>query len=384
MPLILKPVAVHSVISNAPYIISTAATASPASARTFNGIGSPGAGTLAAGNGMYNAATSGYAINASLSNPGSGYVVGDLLTVSGGTGAAMQITVDMVNAAGAILDFHISRVGNYSAYPPASASAGVTGGAGIGVSVYLNVPAPDYYLDLTAPAAPVLYVCTTSGSNSSSVWARVSGGGGSAALQQFQIQGDGGDYWVCYSWNGGTPGTLNLNVIKPYKLRAGANAITSETIRGVTYTYSYAYDSTNGYYTRSVSGSDGSSETDYVTPDAIPAADYIYAMPCATNIVSGIPQTIATAVLTAAGSGYAANQVLTLQGGTGTQATVKVLTVSGSGGAILTYELLTGGNYTALPGSLNNVPVNTGGATFNLTVAPQLLDINADGRAWAK
>jgi hypothetical protein len=395
MPLVLKPVAVHAIVGNAPKIISVAATASPASVRVFIGTGAPGNATLAVGNGKYNGLSSGYLIDASLFATGSGYVVGDVLTLNGGTvaggGSAMQITVDMVNASGAIVDFHISLAGSYSTYPGASEST--IGGTGSGAQFLVNTPPPDYYLDITTPTAPVLYVCQTSGSNGTSVWAKVSGSGSSASLQQYQIQSDNGDYWVCFTWDGTTPGTLNVNVIKPSKLRAGTNAITSETIRGVTYTYSYTYDSTNRYYTRSVSGSDGSSEMDYITPDAIPQQDTLFAAPCTTNIVNGIPQTIATAMMTAAGSGYAANQILTLQGGTiasggsppsgGSPASVKVLTVNGSG-AILTYTLLTAGNYATLPSPMANVPVNTGSATFTLTAAPQLIDLNVDARAWAK
>ena len=392
MPVLLKPTAAHAIVGNAPYIISVAATASPASVRTFTGTGAPNSATLASGNGMYNGLANGYALNASLTNPGTGYVVGDTLTLAGGTvgsgGLSMQLTVDMVTPSGAIVDFHLARVGNYSAYPAAPAAA--SGGSGSGASFTLNPPAPDYYLDLTTPAAPVLYVCQTAGSNATSVWAKVSGGATAAGVQQYQIQTDAGDYWICYGWDGTTLGTLDVNIIKPYKLRAGPNGINSETIRGVTYTYNYTYDNTNGYYYRTVSGSDGSSETDYLTPDAIPQIDTLFAAPCTTNILSGIPQTIATATLTAAGSGYTPNQVLTLQGGTvvtgSSLATIKVLSVTSTSpvGAILTYQLLTAGNYSTLPSPLTNVPVNIGTATFTLTPAQQLIDLNADARAWAK
>ncbi len=34
------------------------------------------------------------------------------------------------------------------------------------------------YLDITTPTAPTLWICTTAGSKSASVWAQVSGGGG--------------------------------------------------------------------------------------------------------------------------------------------------------------------------------------------------------------
>jgi len=383
MSLILKPVAIHSIVGNAPYIISVAATASPAPGRVFTGTGAPGSSTLNTGNGMFNGLQSGFLINASLYLPGSGYVVNDVLVLSGGTGSAMQLTVDMVTASGGIQDFHVSAVGNYSAYP--GAVEGVSGGTGSSAQFLLNVPPPDYYIDTTALSAPVLYVCTTSGTSTTSAWAKVSGGG-SGGVQQFKLVSDGGDYWVCNTWDGTTQGTLNVNVIKPCKLRAGSNAIGSETIRGVTYIYVYTGVYISGssgpyaYYTRAVTGSDGSSETDYLTPDPI-AGDIIYATPVTTNICSGVPTTVASAALANGGSGYSVNQVLTLSTGTGTSATIKVLTVSS--GAIVTFQLMTGGNYTANP-TLTNCGVTTGSATFNITMAPQLLDLNTDARAWSK
>jgi hypothetical protein len=117
-----------------------------------------------------------------------------------------------------------------------------------------------------------------------------------------------------------------------------------------------------------------------MTPDPV-TSDIIYAMPVSTNICSGIPTTVASVALVSAGSGYSVNQVLTLATGTGTKGTIKVLTVSG--GAIATFQLLTGGNYTANP-TLTACGVTTGSATFNVTMAAQFLDINADGRAWSK
>jgi hypothetical protein len=36
-----------------------------------------------------------------------------------------------------------------------------------------------YYVDTTTPSAPVLYRCITAGTKSTSVWAPISGGGGS-------------------------------------------------------------------------------------------------------------------------------------------------------------------------------------------------------------
>ena len=384
MPPILKPIALHTIVGNAPHIDSVAATAAPGSFRQFVGTGAPSSSTLGTGNNKYNGLSSGWLINASLYATGTGYVVGDVLTVSGGTGTAAQITIDMVASAGAIVDFHISTAGNYSVYP--AAIEGVTGGTGSSAQFLINVPPPDYYLDITTPTAPVLYVCQSSGSSSSSVWSQVSSGNATGACQQFKIVSDGGDYWICNTWDGTTLGTINQNIIKPYKLRAGTNAIGAETIRTVTYTYTYTavtVGGVTGYYTRGVSGSDGSSETDYMTPDPI-AGDIIYAMP--SNIGTGFPVTIASVAVATGGHGYVANVIVTLAGGTvapgGAAATIKILTVNGSGG-VLTCQLQTSGNYTTPP-PLTGATDTSSNATYNLTLAPQLLDINADGRAWSK
>ena len=171
----LQPV--HALVGNAPYIISVAGTNTLPVSRYFVGTGAPSNTTLAAGNGMYNAVASGFVVNAALKAAGTGSAVGDVLTVTGGTGTAAQITVAAVDGAGAITDWYLTRVGNYSVYP-ANPVAVTTSGAGSGMTFNLNFPAPDFYLDITTPTAPVLYVCTTSGSNGASVWAKISGGGG--------------------------------------------------------------------------------------------------------------------------------------------------------------------------------------------------------------
>ena len=108
--------------------------------------------------------------------------------------------------------------------------------------------------------------------------------GGGTSVMQFKIQSDAGDYWVCKTWDGTTLGSTNINVAKPYELRGGATAITSEVIRGITYTYTYAL--VGGEYVRTTSGSDGTATTDYISPSAL-AGTVIKAVPFATGI-SGV------------------------------------------------------------------------------------------------
>lgn len=237
-----------------------------------------------------------------------------------------------------------------------------------------------YYVDTTNPSAPVFYRCMTVGTKSTSVWAQVSGGGG-GSVQQYKViaNADQGDYILCNTWDGSNLGITNIPIVKPYKLR---DSITSETIAGVAHSYTYSTDS----YGRKIRTNSwaGGSETELITPDYL-SGDIIYAIACAQTIGSGIPLAVASVTLVNPGTGgtYAINNILTLAGGSGTQATIKVLTVSS--GQIVTYELLTAGSYSSAPTLTNNAVTGGGGtgATFDVAMQSQLLDINADGRAWA-
>jgi len=125
-------------------------------------------------------------------------------------------------------------------------------------------------------------------------FSNVSNGGGSASVQQFKIVSDGGDYWNCKTWDGKTLGSTVVKVAKPYKLRAGIGKIASEVIRGVTYTYTYTAVTSGGvtiYYTRAVSGSDGTSETDFVIPDAL-TNDIIYGITFSTTAPSSLSDVV--------------------------------------------------------------------------------------------
>ncbi len=217
--------------------------------------------------------------------------------------------------------------------------------------------------------------------------------GGGTSLQQFKIVSDGGDYWICNTWDGTTQGTININIIKPPKLRAGTNGITgaTETIAGVTNSYAYSYTpvtvgSVTAYYTRTVSWSGSpTAETNFPNPVPI-AGDVIYAMPCSTNICHNIPVTIASAVVAAGGSGYAVSDVITVSGGTiVTGAVAAQFTVTAvSAGVVTGVTLLNGGNYATAP---SNPASTTGGAgtlcQLTLTTAPQLLEVNS-ARDWTK
>ncbi len=100
------------------------------------------------------------------------------------------------------------------------------------------------------------------------------------SIATFQVVSDGGDWYNCYTFDGMNAGTSIIKVAKNQDLLCilptaspAGGAWESKLIRGVTYTYTYApvngttLDGVNVIeYTRSVSGSDMSSETDNVTP----------------------------------------------------------------------------------------------------------------------
>jgi hypothetical protein len=173
----LKPIAFHTIVANGPWIGSISATIAPNAARYFVGTGAPASGTLSAGNGMYNGQSSGFIVAAVMYAAGSGYSVGDVLTLETGTIAsgksALQLTVDAVNGSGAIVDFHVSTLGSYTAYP--DATAGVTGGGGSEAVFMATIPAADFYWDVTTPTNPNLWCCLTGGSNSTSTWFNLTG-----------------------------------------------------------------------------------------------------------------------------------------------------------------------------------------------------------------
>jgi hypothetical protein len=170
--------AIHCVVANAPANGVVCGTSHSSGIRTFKGVGAPTSSTLAFGNGRYNGVNSGFIYSVNLFAGGTGNNVGDVLTLGGGTfTTAAKVTVDAVEG-GVITDWHISTVGVYSVYPVGAWSVTATTGSGSGAEFNFNAPPPDYYIDVTTPTAPVLYICNTGGTNATSVWNKVTGSGG--------------------------------------------------------------------------------------------------------------------------------------------------------------------------------------------------------------
>lgn len=137
-------------------------------------------------------------------------------------------------------------------------------------------------------SAKRLYICTTAGDKTSSVWDVVGGGGG--GTQQFKIVSDGGDYWNCNTWDGTTAGGTVVKVAKPHELRCDVGKITSETIDGTLFTYAYTAITVSGViteYKRTVTDPSGNVEIDYVTPAMIPGKIFV-----ADSFTTNAPSTL--------------------------------------------------------------------------------------------
>lgn len=75
--------------------------------------------------------------------PGSGNAVGDILTVSGGTGTAATVLVTAVSASGGVTGVSLLTPGNYSVWPANQVSV-TSSGSGTGTTLYLLWPSPNF------------------------------------------------------------------------------------------------------------------------------------------------------------------------------------------------------------------------------------------------
>lgn len=238
--------------------------------REFYGTGAPSSSTLPTGNNKYNGISNGYVTSATVVAPGSGYAVGDVIAASGGTGTALQITVDAVNNSGAIQDWHVTTVGAYSVYPANTVATSNVSSSGSGATLNLNFPPPDHYFDTTNATSPVLYACTTKGDKSTSVWSIISGGGSSLAYFSIDTRGSG-DYLTCKQVTGITivsgvavASTISGSTTLVAKQQHTRRSIVKENYDGTVYTYTTPG---GGDLDNNRSSTDGTnSQTEYVYP----------------------------------------------------------------------------------------------------------------------
>ena len=152
--------------------------------------------------------------------------------------------------------------------PPIYNGSGSPTSSTLATSAYYRVN--HLYLDTTGNA---LWVCTTAGSNTSSVWAQLSGG-----ASMFRVKDDLGSSLKCRSWNGTTDGSTDVFIAKNPSIRSTVSSVTQNS---VTYALTYALGSadTNGnhYLVRTVKIGTTTIETDDILPPYL-FNDVIYAI----------------------------------------------------------------------------------------------------------
>jgi hypothetical protein len=251
-------------------------------------------------------------VAAIINNGGSNYRVGDVLTVTGGTGISTTITVSSINTNGTILTCMIVNPGAYISLPTlVNVTTTVSPVGGTGATVNLNIGIKSIAVatgGLNYQAAPLI---------------SISGGGGSGATAQAQV----------------SAGSVYNIIITAY----GSGYTNSPTID---------ISSGNGAVAQVVLQPTGLESANIIFNDGT-----LYTIPPTVDIIAnGSGATIGTvymqivkACLVNPGSNYQIGDVLLISGGGGlSNASITVLSV-GQIGQIVTYTLISSGQYTSLP-----------------------------------
>ena len=283
-------------------------------------------------------------VGISISNAGSSYHVGDIISVNGGTGTSATATISQVNSNGAILAIALNRSGSYTVLPPLTntATTAIPSG-GIGATVNLTMGISGIVLSSGGTgytSAPRVEIDDMSGIGATAV-ATVSGG----TVTGIIVTNPG------YGYVGSTTVTLDSGT--------GATAVAVLQPTSVA-NLLLTYNGGNSYT---------SAPQVTITPIGVGAEAGIVAM------------TVVNCQLTSPGNGYVAGDYLLIAGGSATiNAAIKVITVDQNGG-IVSYTLDQGGSYTTLPGLISN-PVNGGTgilAAFNLTMGIDSVQVGDPG-----
>lgn len=286
-------------------------------------------------------------VSAGVAALGSNYRVGDLISVTGGTGTATTLRVTDINTNGGVLAISVANGGDYSLLPSViGATTTVSPGGGTGCTVNLSFGIKSISLSSVGTgyiAAPRVIINSTTGSGAEAV-ANLFGG----SLNEIIIVNPGYGYLDVSSVDFDTGSSASATVmLKP----------TSVSTVTVTYNGGNTYTSTPSVSidTQGIGATAGT-----VTMKVI-----------SVQLVSG-------------GSNYQVGDTLLVAGGVTTEnAWIKVQTVTPYGG-IMTYTLESGGLYTGLPGLTSN-PVTGGSgnlASFNLSMGIESIAVQTAGNGY--
>lgn len=286
-------------------------------------------------------------VGMSINNPGSDYHVGDIISVSGGTGTAATATIREVNGAGAITNISLSNPGDYSSLPSLTgASTSVMPGGGSGATVNLTIGIKDIEITNggTGYIAPPQVIVTDPSGVGAVITTNIIGG----SVTSVNVVNSGYGY----------VGVTNV------EFTSGSGAVARAGL--IPTTIDSVFLATNGGNT-------------YTSPPSVTI----------NTIGSGctagqVRLKVVTAQLTGPGSGYVEDDILLISGGVATEnAWVRVISVN-QAGQIINYRLEEGGVYTGIPNLQSNPVIGGTGraATFNLAMGLHSIDVAVPGSGY--
>ena len=285
-------------------------------------------------------------VGIAISNAGTDYHLGDVITVSGGTGTSATAVVSAVDINGSIVSIALSNAGSYSVLPSLSGAATtVLPGGGIGASVNLTMGIKSIAVASggTGYTAPPRVLINDPSGVSAFATAAVIGG----SVSSISVINHGYGY-------------VGVSSIE-FDSGSGASAVAAMQATSVA---SCQIDYAGDNYT------------------TVPVA---YVETVGSGAAAGtVLMKIVSCQLTSSGLGYSKDDYLLIAGGVASENAVIKVTSVDSAGRILTYFLDNSGVYSMLPG-LDSNPVNGGTGTlaaFNLAAGVKGIDVSSSGSGY--
>ena len=293
---------------------------------------------------------------------GTGYTVGDVLTVTGGVGGTATVTVTTVSG-GVVTGLSLTTNGNGSVYATGTGKA-TTGGTGVGCTINITaIVSSSADGQFNSPAGIAL-------DPSGNIYVA------DKINSRIQVFNNAGTYLRKFGSYGTADGQFGANFEGYIDVDSSGNIYVSDTGNSSIKVFNNV-----GIFLRkfgSVGYADG--QFQHVTGIAIDPSGNIYVVDCYNYRIQvfdnngnflrkfgGKPISTINSAPTVGGTGYTVGDVLTVTGGVGGAATVTVTTVSG--GVVTGLSLTTNGNgsvYTTGTGKVTTGGTGTG-CTINIT-----------------
>lgn len=282
-----------------------------------------------------------------ISNSGNNYRIGDILSVTGGTGTAATAVVQEVNGAGSITSLRLSNSGEYLSIPALSgAGTTVMPGGGINATVNLTIGIKNVEISNggSGYVSPPRVLITDITGTGAIVTSNVTGG----SVTSVSVANPG------YGYTGSATAEFTSG--------SGATAIASLAPTSVA----------------SVTLTDSGGNT-YTSPPAVVISTV--GLGCSAN---NVQMKVINAQMTGPGTGYLADDILLISGGVAIEnGWIRVISVN-LAGQIIGYRLENGGKYTDLPNLQSNPVIGGSGrsATFNLSMGVESIDVGNSGSGY--